>query len=198
MVGSSGTVNVGSLNVSTPTKEFTDQIIGAGGAVNATAVSSLMSGSFPISPDGNIRILGRVNAADGVRLTGQNVSVGGEAGQRALVNQDHAAKFAASVNSKGLHGANGIVVRNGSIQIVAAEDAKVSSRLIAHSRTSTPSSITVAAGHDVKVAGTAKMSTASKTGDAGNILLKADNTRSTSPRASRSISTRVTAPRARC
>ncbi len=32
VVGRSGTVNVGSLNVSTPTREFTDSLIGAGGA----------------------------------------------------------------------------------------------------------------------------------------------------------------------
>ena len=31
VVGRSGTVNVGSLNVSTPTREFTDSLIGAGG-----------------------------------------------------------------------------------------------------------------------------------------------------------------------
>jgi len=76
VVGPSGTVNVGSLNVSTPTRAFVDSIYGAGGQINNGAVNSLMNGSFPVSPDGNIRILGRINAADGVRLTGQNVSVG--------------------------------------------------------------------------------------------------------------------------
>src|SRR4051794_6696201 len=82
VVGASGTVNVGSLNVSTPTREFTDKLIGAQGQINNAAVSSLMNGSFPISPDGNIRILGRINAVDGVRLTGQNVSVGGQMAHR--------------------------------------------------------------------------------------------------------------------
>ena len=174
VVGATGTVNVGSLNVSTPTREFTDKLIGAQGQINGAAVSSLMNGSFPISPDGNIRILGRVNAADGVRLTGQNVSVGPSTSQRERVNQDHAAQFAASVNSKGLHSASSIVVRNGSIHIVAAGNAKVSGRLVAHSRGTTPSTISVAAGKNIQIAKTANLSTASKKGDAGNIALKAD------------------------
>ena len=61
-----------------------------------------------VSPDGNIRIYGRINAQDGVRLTGQNVFVGG-ATQRDIANLDHAAKFAASVNSKGLRSASAII-----------------------------------------------------------------------------------------
>lgn len=175
LVGASGTVNVGSLNISTPTREFTEQLIGSGGQINGTAVGNLMAGSFPISADGNIRILGRVNAADGVRLTGQNVTVGGEAGRRARMNQDHAAQFAASVNSKGLKSANGIVVRNGSIEIVAAGDANVSGRLVARSKTTTPSNVTVTAGNNVTVGKDAKIVTASKAGDAGDVLLKAGN-----------------------
>src|SRR6478736_450712 len=82
-----GQGNTGSLNVSTPTREFTDSLIGPGGAINGTAVGNLMAGSFPVSPDGNVRIYGRINAIDGVRLTGQNVLVGG-ASQRDIANLD--------------------------------------------------------------------------------------------------------------
>src|ERR1700712_394481 len=151
VVGKSGTVNVGSLNVSTPSKEFTEGIIGPQGQINGGAVSNLINGSFPISPDGNIRILGRINAEDGVRLTGQNVVIGG-AGMNTSerINADHAVKFAASVNSKGLRSASAISVSNGSIHIGAVNNATVSGRLSARRRTTT----------------------ASKTGDAGNITLK--------------------------
>ncbi|MBR1143695.1 leukotoxin LktA family filamentous adhesin [Bradyrhizobium sp. AUGA SZCCT0431] len=173
VVGKTGVVNVGSLNVSTPSKEFTDSIIGASGQINNAAVSSLMNGSFPISPDGNIRILGRINAADGVRLTGQNVFVGGGRSQRERVNHEHASKFAASVNSKGLRSASAITVHNGSIHIGAVNNATISGRLTARSRTTTPSTITVTAGNNIQLGKTASLSTAaSKTGDAGNITLK--------------------------
>ncbi|MDI3559416.1 leukotoxin LktA family filamentous adhesin [Bradyrhizobium sp. Arg816] len=172
VVGRSGTVNVGSLNVSTPTREFTDSLIGAGGQINQSAVGNLMAGSFPVSPDGNIRIYGRINAIDGVRLTGQNVFVGG-ASQRDTANLDHAAKFAASVNSKGLRSASSITVSNGSIHIGAANNARVNRRLTAHSKTSTPSNITVQAGNNIDIGRNARLNIASKTGDAGEIRLKA-------------------------
>ncbi len=172
VVGRSGTVNTGSLNVSTPTREFTDSLIGPGGAINGTAVGNLMAGSFPVSPDGNIRIYGRVNAIDGVRLTGQNVFVGG-ASQRDIANLDHAAKFAASVNSKGLRSASAITVSNGSIHIGAVNNATVNGRLTARSKTTTPSTITVDAGKNIEVGKNARLSAASRTGDAGDIRLKA-------------------------
>ncbi|WP_298241882.1 leukotoxin LktA family filamentous adhesin [uncultured Bradyrhizobium sp.] len=172
VVGRSGVVNVGSLNVSTPTREFTDSLIGAGGQINQSAVGNLMAGSFPVSPDGNIRIYGRVNAQDGVRLTGQNVFVGG-ATQRDIANLDHAAKFAASVNSKGLRSASSITVSNGSIHIGAVNNARVNGRLTARSKTSTPSNITVQAGNNIEIGKNARLSIASKTGDAGEIRLKA-------------------------
>ncbi|MET4255568.1 hypothetical protein ABIC09_000496 [Bradyrhizobium sp. S3.12.5] len=171
VVGRSGTVNVGSLNVSTPTREFTDSLIGPGGAINGTAVGNLMAGSFPVSPDGNVRIYGRINAVDGVRLTGQNVLVGG-ASQRDIANLDHAAKFAASVNSKGLRSASAITVSNGSIHIGAVNNATVNGRLTARSKSATPSNITVTAGTSIEVGKNAKLSTASKTANAGNITLK--------------------------
>ncbi|MBR1087140.1 leukotoxin LktA family filamentous adhesin [Bradyrhizobium manausense] len=172
VVGRSGTVNVGSLNVSTPTREFTDSLIGPNGAINGTAVGNLMAGSFPVSPDGNVRIYGRINAIDGVRLTGQNVLVGG-ASQRDIANLDHAAKFAASVNSKGLRSASAITVSNGSIHIGAVKNATINGRLTARSRTTTPSNVTVTAGNNIEVGKNAKLTAASKTGDAGNIHLKA-------------------------
>lgn len=174
VVGRSGTVNVGSLNVSTPTREFTDSLIGAQGQINGSAVANLMAGSFPVSPDGNIRIYGRVNAIDGVRLTGQNVLVGG-ASQRDIANLDHAAKFAASVNSKGLRSAAAISVRNGSIHIGAVNSASVNGRLTARSKTTTPSNITVVAGNQAELGKNARLSTASRTADAGGVLVKAGN-----------------------
>ncbi|MCK1302659.1 MULTISPECIES: leukotoxin LktA family filamentous adhesin [unclassified Bradyrhizobium] len=174
VVGRSGTVNVGSLNVSTPTREFTDSLIGAQGQINGSAIANLMAGSFPVSPDGNIRIYGRVNAIDGVRLTGQNVLVGG-ASQRDIANLDHAAKFAASVNSKGLRSAAAISVRNGSIHIGAVNSASVNGRLTARSKTTTPSNITVVAGNQAELGKNARLSTASRTADAGGVLVKAGN-----------------------
>ncbi|MFA6267469.1 MAG: leukotoxin LktA family filamentous adhesin, partial [Pseudolabrys sp.] len=169
VVGRSGVVNVGSLNVSTPTREFVDSMISPSGQINDAAVANLLAGTVPISPDGNIRIRGRVNAVDAVRLTGQNVFVG----SRETANREQAVKFASTVNSRGLHSANGIVVRNGSIQIVAANDAKISGRMVAKRNAGAGGDIVVTAGNAIRIAPTAKLNAAGKTGDGGNILLRA-------------------------
>ncbi|HET7796457.1 MAG TPA: hypothetical protein VFK72_01125, partial [Nevskia sp.] len=122
----------------------------------------------PISPDGNIRIKGRVNAVDAVRLTGQNVFVGSNA--RDAANRDHAVKFASTVNSRGLRSANGIVVRNGRIQIVAANDAKVNGRLKARRG----GTISVAAGRDVSIGSKAQISASNKNGAGGAVNITAE------------------------
>lgn len=164
VVGSSGTVNVGSLNVTTPTREFVDGVINHAGQINQGAVDNLLAGTVPLSPDGNIRIRGRVNAIDAVRLTGQNVVVG----TRDAINRDHAAKFASTVNSKGLQSASRIVVRNGSIQIVAGTDAHINGRLTARK-----GSVSVTAGRDATFGNKANVSVASKNGNGGSIAVNA-------------------------
>ncbi|MBN8976663.1 MAG: leukotoxin LktA family filamentous adhesin [Rhizobiales bacterium] len=200
VVGSSGVVNVGSLNVSTPTREFVDGVIGRNGQINQGAVDNLLAGTVPLSPEGNIRIRGRVNAVDAVRLTGQNVSVGA----RDAANRNHAAAFASTVNSKGLRSGSKIVVRNGSIQIVAGNDARINGRLRAKggsvhvdahrnvaignkanisvsSRDGHGGTIAVNAGQDIKVAGYGVLSAKSVKADAGTVRVVAGRNLSVDP-----------------
>jgi filamentous hemagglutinin family protein len=164
VIGKSGVVNVGALNVTTPTREFMDSMFGAGGQINQGAVNNLLAGTIPISPDGNIRIRGRVNAVDAVRLTGQNVSVGSSDASR-----DQAYRFGSTVNSKGLNSANKIVVRNGSIQIVAANNAKINGGVVARRG----GTVSVKAGNDVTIGAKGKIVADSKTGAAGSIAVNA-------------------------
>lgn len=173
VVGRSGVINTGTLNVSTPSKAFVDGLIGPQGQINAAATNQLMNGNVPLSPDGFIAIRGRVNALEGARLIGQNVSVGPR--NRAEAAQlDHAGKFAASVNSKGLRTGSGIVVRNGSIQIVAGNTARVNGRLSARSRAHNAGTISVAA-RNISMGAKARLSAASRDGNGGAISVKAGN-----------------------
>ena len=136
-----------------------------------------MSGNFPLSPNGNISIKGRVNAIEGARLVGQNVYIGG---RRDAAHLDHASKFASTVNSTGLRSGAGIVVRNGSIQIVAAETAHVNSRLSTAGRgdrnggdiTVTAKNINV--GKNANIWSNARGNTGA--GNAGNITFLANDT----------------------
>ena len=101
VVGKSGVINTGALTVTTPSRAFMDSLISPSGQISATATQQLLDGNVPLSPDGAIAIRGRINAADGVRLIGQTVSVG-PASEKHNANIAQAAKFAATVNSKGL------------------------------------------------------------------------------------------------
>jgi hypothetical protein len=173
VVGRSGVINTGALTVATPTKSFMDSLISPSGQIGAGATQQLIDGNVPLSPDGAIAIRGRINAADGVRLIGQSVAIGpGQEKRNANIAQ--AAKFAATVNSKGLRNSSGIVVRNGAIQIVAGGDARINGRLSARSQ-GNPNSISVSAGNNVALGAKAQLSANSKTGNAGNISVKAAN-----------------------
>jgi len=150
VVGRSGVINTGALTVTTPSRQFMDSLISPTGQISATATQQLIDGNVPLSPDGTIAIRGRINAADGVRLIGQTVALG-PGHEKGNANIAQAAKFAATVNSKGLRNSSGIVVRNGSIQIVAGGDAHINGRLSARSQ-GNPNSISVSAGNNVTLA----------------------------------------------
>src|SRR4051794_9269037 len=75
VVGRSGVINTGALTVTTPTREFVDSLIGPQGQIGSAATDQLLNGNVPLSADGAIAIRGRINAADGVRLIGQTVTV---------------------------------------------------------------------------------------------------------------------------
>ncbi|RZI65243.1 MAG: leukotoxin LktA family filamentous adhesin, partial [Variovorax sp.] len=119
VVGAGGVVNVGSLNVSTPTKSFVDNFF-SNGAPNATYVQQLLGGTAPVNPDGTVSILGRVNAINGVTLSAGAILVSGSiySGARFVGT---APDFGDVVNANGLSMATGLVEQEGRIKIVAAQ-----------------------------------------------------------------------------
>lgn len=120
VVGAGGVVNVGSLNVSTPTASFMQNFFGPGGNPNASYVQQLLNGTAPLSKDGVISILGRVNALHGVTLSAGAINVSGSiySGAKFIGN---APDFKDVVNANGLSMVSGIVEQEGRIRIVAAQ-----------------------------------------------------------------------------
>ena len=55
-IGKSGVVNVGSLMLSTPNKEFMDQVIGQDGSISELATKSVLAGDLPLNPAGVISV----------------------------------------------------------------------------------------------------------------------------------------------
>ncbi len=174
IVGASGTVNVGSLTVTTPTRESLEGVIRPNGTVDNGAAQSLMRGDLPLSPDGIIAIHGHINAATGVKLSGQEVHVGSGA-IASGARLGHQQKFDATVNTQGRVDGAAISVANGAIEIVAAGDASVAGRLNADSTAGKAGRIAVTAGHDVTIARSARLSASARgaAGDAGSIVVKA-------------------------
>lgn len=177
VVGATGIVNVGSLSVSTPSRAFLDQLLGAGGVIDTQLVQQLMSGNAPLSTSGVISIQGKVNALDSVSLRGWDVSTGGviSTGPAAAVQ---VAMFNGSVNAEGLQQGTQLVANNGVIEIVAGNDANIGGKLIADGAAGVNGGrVNVEAGHDIRIAGTAAVSAngAGANSSGGNVRFYANN-----------------------
>jgi ubiquinone biosynthesis protein UbiJ len=151
VVGASGVVNVGSLNVSTPTPAFIDSFFLSPGSPNQGAVTQLLNGTAPRNASGVIAIDGRVNAANGVSLSTGSLSVGGSifSGARFVSSTPD---FTDVVNANGIVSANNAVMKEGRIIIVADNDVTVSGAIAAPGGAGVSGgNISITAGHDVNV-----------------------------------------------
>ena len=152
LVGPSGTINTGSLTVSTPTKAFIDRLLPSPNQPDANATAMLLADTMPVSPDGVVVVRGRINAQSKVKLRGSSVSV-------AAAAPDARKVFDASVNTAGIRRGGSIVVSNGEIDIVAEGAVEIAGELRADGAAGVVGgSISVASGGDTHVASTARLS----------------------------------------
>lgn len=156
IVGSGGVLNVGSLTVVTPTRQFMDGVIDVKGNVSELAVSQLIKGQVEHSSDGVIHIDGAINALEKISLQGAKVAVAGKlkAGPDVL----HEAAFYGSVNAANVQQAAGMVEHNGEIEIVADTSATIAGTLDVSRRqgAGTGGKVGVMAA-DVQLSGTARI-----------------------------------------
>ena len=161
IVGKSGTINVGSLSVVTPSGATLDQIVDKNGHVNTDLATRMIAGNVPLSADGSVVIEGRINAAHFVRITAQDVRVAGSMAEAKNVAMRRA-QFESTVNTQGLNEGGAIVVHNGSISIAAARDATLGGHLTADGTARHAGTISVAAARNVTIKASARL-TASAT-----------------------------------
>ncbi|MEJ2653893.1 MAG: leukotoxin LktA family filamentous adhesin [Acidihalobacter sp.] len=130
IVGAHGVLNVGALTVTTPTRAFMNRVLSASGHIDQGATQQLIAGKAPQSADGLIRIVGRINALDGISLNAAQVletasghlSAGAAAYTRMKL-------FQASVNTRGLQQATHVVAHNGVISIEGGQSAQIAGTL---------------------------------------------------------------------
>jgi hypothetical protein len=185
VVGAGGVINVGSLTVTTPSKQYIESLISSAGVVDNAAAAQLIAGTVPLSSDGVIFIRGQVNAQSGVTLNGVKVAIAGPRGkvtpavQREHKDGDkHWKLFQATVNTDGLQQGGSVVVQNGTIEIAAEDDASIGGTLVADgSSGQNAGTITATAGHNLTVAATAVISAAGHGANSsgGHIKLDAGN-----------------------
>lgn len=129
VVGASGQINVGSLSISTPTRDFMDQMLDAGGRIDNVAIANAIAGRIPLSDSGFVTINGKVNASNTVAINATQVNVGptGSIRAGAAVRAD----FAALVNVEGMPTELVTKVDGDGIRIVAAGDVNVAGTIAA-------------------------------------------------------------------
>jgi len=100
IVGSTGVINAGSVNLMAPTQSFYNTVVGANG-VKETAFrqnwGDIQKGTLPLNPEGTITVSGKINAVDGVQLRAGNVNI--KSGAK-IENKD-SLDFASLVNVSG-------------------------------------------------------------------------------------------------
>ncbi len=132
LIGASGVVNVGSLNLSTPTVAFANGFFQLPGTPDAASVTQLLNRTEPRNNAASIVVDGKINALEGIALGAGTVSV--SAGG-ALFSGAHFVSntpdFSDVVNNNGIAVTNGVVVAGGRILIVADQDVAVSGSLVA-------------------------------------------------------------------
>ncbi|MBT9502392.1 MAG: leukotoxin LktA family filamentous adhesin [Burkholderiaceae bacterium] len=133
VVGKEGVINVNSLHIVAPSKAHMDAMLGAQGQIGEAAVEQLLQGRAPRSAEGRVRIDGRINALERVRIEAGRIDVAGTI--RAGADAAHDAAFRSAVNANGLSSAVGMVERGGVIELVGDEKLLVAGSLVAAQHT---------------------------------------------------------------
>ncbi len=130
LVGSSGVLNVGAINFTTPTTQFLNQLVNQAGQVDMTAAAQLLSGTEPLSDTGIVSIAGHINALTSINLSAAEVI----AAKSSMLTAGDAVKlqntlFHATVNTAGLQQGAALAESNGSIAIVGTQQVDLAGRV---------------------------------------------------------------------
>jgi filamentous hemagglutinin family protein len=151
VVGASGVLNAGSLTLAAPSATFMAQWLDPAGRINDGATLAALTGAYPLSASGLVRVQGTLNAADGVTLAAAQLQA--DAGARIAAGPAGAAAFAALVNVNGLDSAAGVSTAGGRIRLLASGDIALAGTLQAAPSADGSATLTATAGHDLTLSG---------------------------------------------
>ncbi|MFK5998947.1 MAG: leukotoxin LktA family filamentous adhesin, partial [Rhodobacterales bacterium] len=181
VVGKSGSINVGSLTVNTPTRNFLDKVVRADGTVDNAVAQQLMRGEIPMSSNGVIVIAGEVNASGTITLQGHTVRINGKTGPLTGKDIGQRTKFNATVNASGMIEGAKLVSRGGKVSIVSTGNTSISGSIQSDATANASGKggdISVQAAGDILIESAAAFlaNGLGAQGDGGSIIVKADNT----------------------
>ncbi|MDR1142007.1 MAG: leukotoxin LktA family filamentous adhesin, partial [Planctomycetaceae bacterium] len=177
VIGSGGVVNVGSLNLQTPTSQYLNELISENGTISAVHERQLFDGNVPLSPSGLITVKGKINAVEEVQLKAGNVNIAQGAQVRA--GRQVQIEFGNLVNVDGVKWGNDLVVTpEGKIKIVAANNVEVAGEVKADAVADNKAgNIEIESGKDINVQKGAVISAKGNgsNSDGGEIIVYAGN-----------------------
>ncbi|MDR1478735.1 MAG: leukotoxin LktA family filamentous adhesin, partial [Planctomycetaceae bacterium] len=177
VVGAGGVVNVGSLNLQTPTSQYLKDLISTNGEISAIHEQQLFEGKVPLSPSGVISVKGKINAVEEIQLKAGNVNISENAQVRA--GRQVQVEFGDLVNVQGVNWGNDIIVTpEGKIKIVAVNDVNIAGKVKADAVAGNDAGkIEIESGNDINVQKGANISAKAETqnSNGGEIIIYADN-----------------------
>lgn len=198
-VGSEGVVNVGSLNIITPTTDFMESFFDSNGVVSSSAVADVLEGRVPVGSTGLITVHGKINAISDIGLSAGSVRIVGPGSVKSgAVFEGTGPSFSDVVNIGGLVGGTSVSTVNGNIVITAVDDITVSGTADASAVIATDGApglaagdVELRAGGDVTISyGTISAQAVGENSIGGSITVVAERTDETDERASEA-STRI-------
>ncbi|MGC6517440.1 MAG: leukotoxin LktA family filamentous adhesin [Candidatus Puniceispirillaceae bacterium] len=178
IVSNTGVMNVGSVQLVTPTQDFMANMFGANGMISAPQVTLVKDSQVPLSPLGLISVRGSVNATGGAKISAEDVSVTGtiETGSQAVVAIDNLVNLGASAFDGGAMVDLSDV--EAGISVFANDDVTLAGRLGADGATNQAAgAIDVRAGDDIFVQAGADLSADGQgaNSDGGTVIVFADD-----------------------
>jgi len=168
VVGKSGSVNVGSLTVSTPTEQFMDGFFDGAGNPSAIATQQLINGNAPLNSNAKVDINGQVNVQQSAQIRAGYINISGGI---------HNATPEKIVNLAGQQQAIQIKEENGEIILFASSDIEITGALHADGADNIDGGkIDVRAAGNIHLSQNAKL-TAKGSGvnsDGGDVIVFAD------------------------
>ena len=176
--GKNSSVNVGSLNVFTPSKQQMDKYMDFNGNINDVEVGKLLDGEVALTDSGLIIADGKINAINKIAMAAGNVSINGDVLSGAVFNSNKV-DFNDVVNVNGYNsGKMDMAVENGQIVIKAVNDVEISGKVVNDGANSlNAGDININAGNNIKLNENSVISAKGmgENSNGGNINIWADN-----------------------